>query len=66
MTKWLAALAAASLAAAPAAAEPIRTAAPAGETESLRGGLGVAWLIALIMVVGAVLIISDDDGPSSP
>jgi hypothetical protein len=67
MTKWIAVLAAASLAATPAAAQPIRTAAPVDETESLRGGHAIAWIMAAIMVVGAILIITDDDEvPSSP
>jgi len=67
MTKWTAALAAASLAAAPAAAQPIRTAAPVEEAESLRGGNAIAWIMAAIMVVGAILILTeDDDAPRSP
>ena len=69
MTKWIAALAAVSLAAAPAAAQASRTAAPVGETETLTGGATIAWIIAALMVVGAILIITDDDDsdlPTSP
>ena len=66
MIKWIAALAAASLAAAPVAAQPIRTAAPVEETESLGGGLGMAWVAALILVVGAILIIADNDDDDLP
>ena len=69
MTKLIAALAAVSLAAAPAAAQASRTAAPVGETEALTGGATIAWIIAALMVVGAILIITDDDDsdlPTSP
>jgi hypothetical protein len=70
MTKWIAALAAVSLAAAPAAAQANRTAAPVEDTDSLAGGATVAWAMAVIMVIGAILIITDDgdgsDLPSSP
>lgn len=69
MTKWIAALVAVSLAAAPAAAQTTRTAAPVGDTESLTGGATIAWIIAALMVAGAILIITDDDDsdlPSSP
>lgn len=69
MTKWIAALAAVSLAAAPAAAQATRTAASVDDTESLTGGATIAWIMAAIMAIGAVLIITDDDDsdlPSSP
>jgi hypothetical protein len=66
MTKWIAALAAVSLATAPAAAQASRTSTPVGDTEALTRGATIAWIIALIMAVGAVLIISDDDEPASP
>jgi hypothetical protein len=69
MIKWIAALAAVSFAAAPAAAQANRTAAPVEDTETLAGGATIAWIMAAIMVVGAILIITDDDGndaPSSP
>ena len=68
MTKWIAALATASLAAAPVAAQPMRTAAPVDQAESLGGGIGIAWVFAAIMVVGAILVIADDgdDLPRSP
>ena len=70
MTKWIAALAAVSLTASPAAAQASRSPAPVGDAESLTGGAWVAWLMAAIMVAGAILIITDDDDasdlPSSP
>lgn len=69
MTKWIAALAAVSLATAPAAAQASRTAAPVGDTESLTGGATIAWVMAALMVIGAILIITDDDEsdlPTSP
>ena len=70
MTKWIAALAAVSLAAAPAAAQASRTAAPVEDAESLTGGATIAWIMAAIMAIGAVLIITEDndenDAPSSP
>ena len=69
MTKWIAALAALSFAAAPAAAEAARTSAPVEDAESLAGGATIAWIFAAIMVIGAILIITDDDDnelPTSP
>jgi hypothetical protein len=71
MTKWIAALAAVSLAATPAAAQASRTAAPVEDTASLTGsGATIAWIMAAIMVIGAILIITqdddDDEAPSSP
>ena len=69
MTKWIAALAALSLAAAPAAAQASRTAAPVEDSESQAQGVTIAWIMAAIMVIGAILIITDDnesDLPSSP
>jgi hypothetical protein len=71
MTKWIAALAAVTLATAPAAAQAARTAAPVEDGESLTGGATIAWIVAAIMVIGAILIIIDDDDdgndlPSSP
>lgn len=70
MIKWIAALAAVSLAAAPAAAQASRTAAPVGDSESQVQGATIAWIMAAIMVIGAILIITDDDDesdlPSSP
>jgi hypothetical protein len=63
MTKWIAALAAASLATAPViaqAAPASRSAAPVSEAESL-GGPAIAWIFAAVMVVGAILILIDDD-----
>ena len=66
ITKWISALAAASLLAAPVAAQPMRTAAPLDQAESLKGGLGFAWIMAAIMVVGAILVIADDDGGDQP
>jgi hypothetical protein len=67
MIKWISVLAAASLAAAPAAAQPVRTAAPVGEAESASGST-FAWVMAAVMVVGVILILTDDDNelPSSP
>jgi len=67
MTKWIIALAVASLATAPAAAQAGRAVAPVGDTESLTQGATVAWIFAAIMVIGAILILTDDeDAPSSP
>jgi len=66
ITKWIFALAAASLSAAPVAAQSVRTAAPVDQAESLRGGLGVAWIMAAIMVIGAILVIVDDDDSDLP
>ena len=69
MTKWIAALAAVSLAAAPAAAQASRTAAPVGDSESATQGATIAWIMAAIMAIGAILIITDDDDndlPTSP
>ena len=60
-TRWIAALAAVSLAGAPAAAQASRNAAPVDESETLGGGLGFAWIMAAVMVIGAILIIVDDD-----
>ena len=69
MIKWFAALAALSLTAAPAAAQAGRTAAPVGDAESLTGGVWVAWVLAALVAIAAVLIITDDnesDLPTSP
>lgn len=69
MIKWIAALAAVSLATAPAAAQASRTAAPVEDAESQVQGATFAWIVAAIMVIGAILIITqddDDDAPSSP
>jgi len=66
MTKWIAALAALSLAAAPAAAQASRTAAPVGDSESLTSGSTIAWIMAAIMVIGAILIITEDDDNDAP
>lgn len=68
MTKWIAALAALSLAATPAVAQPGRTSAPVEQTESLGGGIGLAWIAAALMVVAAIVILTgdDDEGPVSP
>lgn len=67
-TKWIAALAAASLAAAPAAAAQTtsRTAAPIGDSEELAGGVGVVWIAALAVAIGAIIILSDDDDNEEP
>jgi hypothetical protein len=66
MTKWIAALAALSLAATPAAAQVDRAAAPVEEAESLAGGLGVAWIAAALMVVAAIVILTNDDEGDFP
>ena len=71
MTKWIAALAAVTLATAPAAAQASRAAAPVEDAESLTSGATIAWIMAAIMVIGAILIITNDDDdendlPSSP
>ncbi len=67
MTKWIAALAVVSLAAAPAAAEVSRTPAPVQEAESLSGG-GTAWIIAGLIALAAILYFTTDDNdePISP
>jgi hypothetical protein len=62
---WVAALATVSLAAAPVAAQPVRASAPVEQTESLRG-TGVAWLFAVVMALGALLIIIDNDDEGAP
>jgi hypothetical protein len=71
MAKWIAALAAASLATAPVTAQAApagRGAAPVADTESLGRGSAVAWVFAAVMVLGAILILTDDDDdvPVSP
>lgn len=67
ITKWIAALAAASLAAAPAAAaQTARTAAPVDDREGLAGGVGVVWIAALAVAIGAIIILSDDDDDEEP
>jgi hypothetical protein len=68
MIKWISVLAAASLAAAPAAAQPLRISAPvAGAEAAGDGDHTFAWVMAVVMVVGAILILTDDDdGPESP
>jgi len=65
-TKWIAALAAASLSAAPLAAQPVRTGAPVEHADSLAGGSTIAWIMALVMAIGAILIIADDDDTRAP
>jgi len=66
MTKWIAALAAVSLAAAPAAAQASRAPAPVGDSEALTQGSTIAWVMAAIMVIGAILIITEDDDNDAP
>lgn len=70
MTKWIAALAAVTLAASPAAAQASRAAAPVEDAESLTSGTTIAWIFAAIMVIGAIIILTQDDDendlPSSP
>ena len=69
MTKWIAALAALTLAAAPAAAQASRAASPVDDAETLTSGTTIAWVFAVLMAIGAIVIITDDDGndlPSSP
>ena len=66
MTKWIAALAAVSLAAALAAAQASRSAASVGDSESLTSGSTIAWIMAAIMVIGAILIITEDDDNDAP
>lgn len=69
MIKWIAALAAVSLAAAPLAAQANRTAAPVEDAESLTGGVWIAWVMAALVAIAAVLVITDDDEtdlPTSP
>ena len=69
MIKWIAALAAVSLAATPAAAQATRAAAPVENAEALTGGIWIAWVMAALVAIAAVLIITDDnesDLPTSP
>jgi hypothetical protein len=66
MTRWIAALAAVSLAAAPAAAEANRTAAPIKESDSIGGGIGAVWVLAAAMVLGFILVVLDDDDDDLP
>jgi hypothetical protein len=61
MTKWIAALAAVSLAATPAVAQASRTGAPVENAESLDGGSALPWVFAVVMAIGAILILIDDD-----
>lgn len=67
-TKWIAALAAASLATTPATAQVNRAPTPVDEAESIAGGIAPVWIAALLMVVAAVVILTgdDDDAPVSP
>jgi hypothetical protein len=63
---WVAAMAAVSLAAAPVAAQTARASAPVEQAESLRG-TGTAWIFAVVMALGALwIIIDDEDAPTSP
>jgi len=66
MIKWIAALAAVSLAASPVAAQASRTAAAVEEADSIAGGASIAWVMAAIMVIGAIVFIVDDDDPETP
>jgi|GEM_PF-6685141 hypothetical protein len=66
MIKWIAALAAVSLAASPVAAQASRTAAAVEEADSMAGGASIAWVMAAIMVIGAIVFIVDDDDPETP
>lgn len=66
MIKWIAALAAVSLAASPVAAQTSRTAAAVEEADSMAGGASIAWVMAAIMVIGAIVFIVDDDDPETP
>lgn len=69
MIKWIAALAAVSLTAAPLAAQANRAAAPVEDAESLTGGVWIAWVMAALVAIAAVLVITDDDEtdlPTSP
>ncbi len=70
MIKWIGALAALSLAASPVAAQASRASAAVEEADSMAGGLSIAWIMAAIMVIGAVVFIVDDDDdrvtPTSP
>ena len=67
INKWIAAIAAAGLAAGPAAAQA-RVPSPVEQADSLGGGHAAAWIAALVMVIGAILILTDDDNdlPESP
>ena len=73
MIKWIAALAAVSLAASPVAAQASRSAAAVErsaaaveEADSLAGGVSIAWVLAAIMVIGAIVFIVDDDDSETP
>ncbi len=66
MMKWIATLAAASLAAGPAAAQASRTAAAVDEAESVAGGASIAWVMAAIMAIGVIVFIVDDDDSETP
>jgi predicted metal-binding membrane protein len=65
-TKWIAALAAASLTAAPLAAQVNRNPAPVDESQSLAGGSVVAWIMAGLLVAGVIFVLVDDDDDESP
>jgi hypothetical protein len=71
MTKWIAAFAALSLAASPAMAQAERTAAPVEKADALSGGSGIAiaWIMAALAIVAAIVAATDDDDivlPHSP
>jgi len=66
-TKWIAALAALSLVAAPAAAaQPTRTPTSIDEAEALGGGNAVAWIIAGLIAIAAIIYLTDDDDDDVP
>ena len=65
-TKWIAAIAAASLTATPLAAQVSRTAAPVEESQSLGGGSIVAWIMAGLVVGGLIWVLVDDDDEDFP
>jgi hypothetical protein len=66
MTKWIAAFAAVTLVATPAVAQASRTGAPVDEAEAFDGGSAVPWILALVMAVGAALILLDDNDDNAP
>lgn len=66
--KWMAALAALSLTATPAVANPARALAPVSQASQVGGESFVPWAILVGILAGATLLVineEDDDEPAS-
>lgn len=55
----------AAASAASVGAETLRQPANVEEAENL-GGIGIGWIVALVVAAGVALVIIEDDEPSSP